>query len=462
MKSLAEIKAAVQRDEPITDEEEHRLVHEESDAFNAKVADMEERLALQGHMPQEERPPAEQRDFQQVDGDAYRMTVPALGIELHVDRLRRESHALTGELAVRCRLPGARTVGDGLLSVSDFNLSSQRARQERAKYLAARARANDDDVDWGGLVEEFCQRVIAGERAGSPAVLLKDVPRAGPDDVHLVDGLPLLARHPTVIFGDGGAAKSYLALYAAGKLDHKGLRVALADWELAGEDHRERLERLFGPADLPGVFYLRCDRPFVHEVDRLRRLVRDQRIDYLVCDSVSFACDGPPEAAEVAARYLQAMRQLGSIGSLHVAHTSKADNADRKPFGSSFWFNGARGVWYAKLAEPGLLANRITLGLFCRKANTSGLRPPVGFEITFEEERTTFRRVDVADIPDLAGQLSVRQRMAGLLRHGAMDPEELASELQADPETVKRTARRYRQQFTVLPGGRLGLLERRP
>ena len=461
MKSLAEIKAAVQRDEPITDEEEHRLVHEESDAFNAKVADMEERLALQGHMPQEERPPAEQRDFQQVDGDAYRMTVPALGIELHVDRLRRESHALTGELAVRCRLPGARTVGDGLLSVSDFNLSSQRARQERAKYLAARARANDDDVDWGGLVEEFCQRVIAGERAGQPAVLLRDIPRADRDDVHVVDGLPLLARHPTVIFGDGGAAKSYLALYAAGKLDQQGVRVALADWELAGEDHRERLERLFG-ADLPGVLYLRCDRPLVHEVDRLHRLVRDQGIQFLICDSVSFACSGAPENAETAADYLRAVRQLGTIGSLHICHISKAEGSDRKPFGSAFWFNGARGVWFAKLAEPGLLANQITLGLFCRKANTSGLRPPVGFEITFDEERTTFRRVDVADIPDLAGQLSVRQRMASLLRHGAMDPEELASELQADPETVKRTARRYRQQFTVLPGGRLGLLERRP
>jgi hypothetical protein len=110
------------------------------------------------------------------------------------------------------------------------------------------------------------------------------------------------------------------------------VRVGLFDWELAGEDHRERLERLFG-AKLPGVRYARCNRPFVHELDRLRRIVRDEALDYVIFDSVAFACDGPPEAAEVAGRYFQSLRQLGIVGSLHIAHISKADGADQKPFG---------------------------------------------------------------------------------------------------------------------------------
>ena len=57
-----------------------------------------------------------------------------------------------------------------------------------------------------------------------------------------------------------------------------------------------------------------------------------------------------------------------------------------------------------------------------RKANLGGLRPAVGFEITFDDEQTTFKRVDVADVADLAGHLSIRQRMVHLLRHGAMNP----------------------------------------
>jgi hypothetical protein len=36
-----------------------------------------------------------------------------------------------------------------------------------------------------------------------------------------------------------------------GHLDQAGMRVGLFDWELAGEDHRDRLERLFG-ANLQG------------------------------------------------------------------------------------------------------------------------------------------------------------------------------------------------------------------
>lgn len=398
------------------------------------------------------------RDFQRVGDGCYRMKVPGYGLTLTIDRLRRKWDELVGELTVRCELPGARTIGDSLLSVADVNLSNQRARQERAKWLAGRAQAQG--ADWPGIVEEFAALVIAADRDGRPAVLLRDVERPKPDDVYSVDGLPLLARHPTILFGDGGAAKSYLSLYCAGKLERAGVRVGLFDWELAAEDHRERLGRLFGD-DLPGVRYARCDRPLAHEVDRLRRIVRDERLQFVILDSVAFACDGPPEAAEVASRYFQATRQLGALGTLHIAHVSKAEGADQKPFGSAFWHNGARATWFAKLADPMPGGNRITVALLNRKANLGGLRPAVGFEITFGDERTTFRRVDIADVPDLARELSVRQRMAHVLRHGAMAPEDLATEIQADAETVKRTARRHREQFTVLTGGSLALLERR-
>jgi hypothetical protein len=235
--------------------------------------------------------------------------------------------------------------------------------------------------------------------------------------------------------------------------------VAIVDWVLAGEDHVDRAARLWGD-EIPDIRYVRCERPLVDEVDRLRRIIREDGIDYAFFDSVAFACDGPPEAAEIAGRYFRAVRQLGPIGTFHVAHISKAEGADQKPFGSSFWHNGARSTWFVKLAETLPGSSTIRVGLINRKANLGGLRAAVGFEIAFTQDRTIFRRVDVADTPDLAGQLSVRQRMAHLLAGGSMSPEEIASEIQADPETVKRTARRYKQQFTVIPGGNLGLLAR--
>ena len=78
----------------------------------------------------------------------------------------------------------------------------------------------------------------------------------------------------------------------------------------------------------------------------------------------------------------------------------------------------------------------------------------------FDDLCTTFSREDPSESPDLAKQLTVKQRMRVALKKGAMTPEAVAEEIEANLETVKRIAWRYRNLFTVIDGGRLGLLER--
>lgn len=223
------------------------------------------------------------REFKAIGDDRYRLTIPDVAVTLEIDRLRREHHELIGELSARCELPGARTF-DGTLSIADLNLSSARARTDRAKLLATRA--NTKDFDWVGLVEEFAQRVLAADRHGEPAIDLRTIPASSKDDeIEALPGFTLFRRHPTILFGDGGSAKSYLGLYVAGLLAEQGIRVGLFDWELAGEDHRDRLERLF-PDGMPRVLYARCERSLVHEADRLRRIVRENDIQFCLYDSV--------------------------------------------------------------------------------------------------------------------------------------------------------------------------------
>lgn len=375
------------------------------------------------------------------------------GIAFEADYLRRERNQLVGELTV--------SVGGRVISAGDFNFSSSRTRSMHAKYLRERATKR---IDFGDVLEEFSQRVLAAEREGTPAVILGDLPRPVPDEKLDVDGLSLLARHPMIQFGDGGAAKSYLALYIGGTLAKRGKRVGFFDWELAGEDHRDRLERLFG-ADMPEIHYARCTRPLVYEADRLRRIVRDARLDFCICDSIAFACDGPPEAAEVAGRYFQALRQLGEVGSLHVAHVTKSfESGDQKPFGSVFWHNGARATWNVKLAESSPDESRITIGLYNRKANLSAMRPAVGFEFRFEADRTRVRRVDLANVEDLAANLPVAERMKLLLRHGPLPVEQIATEINAPANTIYQTMRRKPEVFARVDRDGVevvGLAERR-
>ena len=358
--------------------------------------------------------------FETVEEGKYRLTVDGIGV-LEADYLRRESGQLKCQLFVSCTLPGARTF-DGVLFVGDLNLSASRSRESQARYLEDRSKAKD--VDWTGIMEELAQRVLAAEREGEPATILSTVEKPDqPENVFEVDGFRFLAKHPVILFGDGGTAKSYLGLYVAGKLSQRFVSTAIFDWELTAQDHRVRLERLFGPS-MPAVVYVRCSRPLVHEADRLRRIIRQHGIEYAIFDSVAFACDGPPESAEVAGRFFQSLRSLGEIGSLHIAHVSKAfEGADKKPFGSVFWHNGARSTWNVQMADNGAGDDCLSLALHNRKANLSGRWKSVGFDLTFGPDTTTVRRTDPALDPQLAQGMHLKDKMAAALKARPMTRE---------------------------------------
>ncbi len=374
----------------------------------------------------------------------HKLRCPEIGTTFEVYRIRRERHELVGELMVRCNLPGAKTV-NGCLVTGDFNFSSVRARQDRAKLLKERSHTNGD-VDWYGLLEEFTQGVFEREREGDPAINIWDIPIPEKVDDFSVDGIALPRKHPAILFGDGGSAKSYIALYIAGKLGLQGVKVALFDWELSGDEHRERFGRLFG-AQRPELTYVRCEAPLVQEIERLARIVRDQNIAYAFFDSISFACDGRPEEAEVAARYIRSTRSLG-IGSLHIAHVNKSEEHDKKPFGSSWWHNGARSTWFVK-AEPS--GSTMELGFFHRKSNLGPLRQPFSLQMSFTSDQTIIDRSSITET-DMVDSMSTRQKMIALLeREHSLTILELAERINSKVDTVRKAANRG-QTFDVSKG----------
>ena len=335
-------------------------------------------------------------------------------------------------------------------------LTGSRSKTDFARKVAGRTPELASDT-WATLLEAACELMIQAVREGDPPILLRDAEKP-------MDGgyaLPplVLARHPTIFFGDGGTAKSYLALAAAHDL-HVGTtllgirpalrtRVAYLDWEFDAWEHRDRLERLTGP-DLADVLYVRCVGPLRDQVDRLRRIFSDHAIGWIVIDSIGMACDGPPEDAASALGFWDALRQLG-VGALCIAHVNRGGDTER-PFGSAFWHNGARSTWYVKKhAEAG--ARSLSVGLFNRKANTGPLAHPLGFTFTFEDDRTLISRTDVRDVPELAGALALKDRMAHALAAGALTYGELADILESDAESIGRIARRYSgSRFVLIPG----------
>jgi hypothetical protein len=408
-----------------------------------------------------------EREFSQVGDGQYRLSAVSLGVMLDVDRLRREQHALVGELSVYSDIAGGKKINDaGAIHVADFNLSSADARVKRANLLGQAS--NAPDVDWRALLEELAVRTITAEREGSPARLLSQYEKPGIDALFHVANWPVLRDHASIMFGDGGTLKSYLALYLAGQLARSGLNVLYNDWELDGADHRGRLELLF-PGDMPVVHYLRCDRPLIAEADRIAREVRRLSIDYTINDSIAFATGGPPEAAEHATAYFRAVRQIG-VGSLHLAHITKGENSDQKPFGSSFWHNSARATWYVKQASASTDGQRVQIGLFNRKSNLTRRHPAVGFEFDFGPEATVVSSVNLAEVEDLAGELPLWQRIKHALQAGSGRPrsiEELADDLGAKVDSIKKAVspKRNKSMFVLVPSPdgktRVAMAERR-
>ena len=160
------------------------------------------------------------------------------------------------------------------------------------------------------------------------------------------------------------------------------------------------------------------------------------------CDSISFACDGPPEAAETAQRFYRALRQL-RVGSLNLAHVTKGEHGDKKPFGITFWDNGCRACWYGERAESSANENEIHIGLYNRKNNLGRLHSGLGFDMRFDSDRTTVLRGDLTASEQLAAKLPLPQRMRGILCRGPLTPLALADETGGEVETFERTVRRH-------------------
>lgn len=412
---------------------------------------------VQDH-PHDNRPLVIDREFSDLGDQRYQLKLMPAGVRFQVERVRRESKELWGELSVRVngQFPTAKTIQDGVVSIGDLNFSSVQARGTRAKVLQARSGSS---IDWEGFLEEFVVKVIDAERKGKPGVVLADLPET-PDSVDTwdVDGIPILSDLPMVIFGQGGAMKSLLALWIAGTLAERGITVLYADWELAAAPHQKRLGQLFQPKPR-GIVYARCERPLRDEADRLRRIAVDYGAKFIVFDSIVGALDGPADD-ERAGSYYRYVRQFGSVGSLHLAHLAKheTEGETRKTvFGSGFFEHFSRSIWYAHRAEEHAQGEQ-HIGLFHTKSTGSELLRPKGFTLTWRQDRVSVARCDVAEIDELAALMPLLDRARKhLTDKGPQTNKGLADALGVGVPSVLKMMARHRSVFIQVAGQKVAV-----
>lgn len=397
-------------------------------------------------------------------GGLYRLRWEDLAIIASVDRIREDSrHMVTAEITVKSAAPGTAA---HLHGPARLNLTSTASRRTLAKTLAERA----NNVDWYAVIEQTCVLVLEDLRVGEPVVDLSTYVPTERAEYRLE---PLLVEgQANLIYGPGGVGKSYLAAFlallidipwsAAGFTPEPG-KVLYLDYEAGTDELHERLEALrkgLGVEIPCQVLYRFCHQPVANDVSEIQRLVVEHNIALVIVDSVGLAC-GAMEGGEgftaAALAYFRALRSL-RITSLSIDHVSK----DKALFGSVFKVNLSRSVWEIKKAQEPDEAS-FHLGLFHRKVNKGKLLRPLGLCFAFNEDGSVVvKREDVRDVPGLASDVRLKDRIAGELRRGAMTVSEIASELGVREETIRVTLNRGANKTFTKVGEQWGLLTETP
>lgn len=183
----------------------------------------------------------------------------------------------------------------------------------------------------------------------------------------------------TVLYGEGGDGKGWVAARLVSQLVAEGKRIAILDFETQAKEWAYRLDR-FGTTPEQVLYFAPTTTMDRWATDTAARTLRDEQVDMIVVDSALYASNmDDPYSPNGAIEYGRARRRLNNVPALLLAHVPAG--AD-KIFGSVMWRAEARVVW--RLGKDALTRKRF---LECRKANAYGWLEGKRLDIHFSEEQ---------------------------------------------------------------------------
>lgn len=357
--------------------------------------------------------------------------------------------------------------GEKLLHTTRVNLLATPTMHSLSKRL----KENSDDIPWVDVLTYITGKTLEIARRGEPVLRVGKKPETMKVEFQLS---PILERNqPTTIYGPGGYAKSYLAVYIASlvQFDHRGIagwlptpgNVLYLDWESSSQDHARRawaIKQGLGLNTEETFLYRFCHQPLTADFRNTQRLVTENDINLLIIDSQMAAAGYGPDPSQVSSQFYNALRSLRCT-TLTLDHVSKAewgkmaDAHSLGPYGSVVKFNRSRSQFEIKKSQTAG-EGFLELALIHRKHNEGKLLKPVGIRIDFhsnpdgELEKVAFKTCDISDNPELSKVQTLRDRLVFALEGGSRTVQELAEALDKPDGTVRTLLNRYRDTFVNL------------
>jgi hypothetical protein len=284
----------------------------------------------------------------------------------------------------------------------------------------------------------------------------------------------VLSSYVTLLYGDGGVAKSLLALALAvavsgGSEEWLGREVEngpvlYLDFELDAEEQARRVHQLCrgaGLAEPPdGLLYMSALGHTAREAfTAALEACEEHGVKLLVLDSLGPALQGDAEASRDVISFFQRALEpfrTNGIGVLIIDHQSKVQAGqsyqNKGAFGSVYKNNLARSVIQVEAKESG--EGTLTVRLRHKKHNFGPLAEPFGAKLYFTEDSVTLEAVELG-VAELAEEntLNATDRIKLALEQGPAYPWEIAEFTGLAVKTVKNTLTGLRKQGVVEPTG---------
>ncbi len=410
----------------------------------------DELLKLVNETPEWTPGPIRQADVE-VRGPSARIFFPEVSVTIFCQKLKLHSDGrLTGLFKVKV---GNHTIpGAGVL-----NLAAPGTRRQYAKQLESYV-----SLDWEHILDKTYNLLLERLQSGEPVRPLR--PQSTTTTQYVVAGF-LPAGLETLLWGAGGAGKSWLALalaihIATGEhfLDRKIItpgRTLYLDWETNYAEFARRLSMILGKEDSDlfdedFLFYKRMDVPLADSLDYLYEVVTEINPVLIIIDSMARAAGGRLLEEEAISQFFAAVRSLGRT-TLIIHHPTKAvltKTSDEDPastfYGSAYTMWLPRSVW--RLDAHYDPETDVIKGILTHvKTNIGRKQPPIAFLMRLEP--FSLESVPIGKVKE---EIPLRTRILDLLsRRGKMTVTQLASELEESPETVRRVLNRMKRKGQV-------------